>query len=78
MPKIRCRYTDCGFLDEGICSAALVELDPDKGCLTYAPTAEVDNGEEWVEEELEEEWEELEEEDLEEDDDSWEDEEENF
>ncbi len=30
MPKIRCHYLDCAFLDEGYCSAAAVEVDPDK------------------------------------------------
>ncbi|HNS64037.1 MAG TPA: hypothetical protein PKN11_06410 [Anaerolineaceae bacterium] len=67
MPKIRCRYIDCGFLDEGYCSAALVEMDPDQGCLTYAPTAEIIPEDDWDEEEAEEEWEELEEEEEEDD-----------
>ena len=37
MPRIRCHYTDCIFVDEGYCSAAAVELDPDTGCATYSP-----------------------------------------
>ncbi len=40
MPKIRCLYEDCEFLDEGFCSAALIELDPDKGSLNYTPSAD--------------------------------------
>ena len=40
MPRIRCHYLDCAFLDEGYCSAAMVELDPDKGCVTYSPIAD--------------------------------------
>ncbi len=47
MPKIRCHYEDCEFLDDGFCSAALVELDPDKGCLTYQPTADSIPEEPW-------------------------------
>lgn len=72
--KIRCHYIDCAFLDEGYCSAALIELDPDSGCQTYSPTAEVNHEDEWDEEELED-WEESEEE-LEEDEEDWADEEE--
>ena len=41
MPRIRCHYLDCVFLDEGYCSAALVEVDPDTGCNTYSPNAEI-------------------------------------
>ncbi len=76
MPKIRCHYQDCAFLDEGFCSAAAVELDPDKGCLTYSPSAESTPEDEWDEEEELEEWEELEEEEEEEEEDIWTDEEE--
>ncbi len=76
MPKIRCHYNDCAFLDEGYCSAAMVELDPDAGCKTYSPTAETPDENEWEEEEDEEteEWEELEDED--EEDEAWMDDEE--
>ena len=66
MPRIRCHYTDCVFVDDGYCSAAAVELDPDTGCATYSPNEESDaKGEEWEEEEELEEWdeEEVEEED---------------
>lgn len=31
MPRIKCHYADCVFLDEGYCSAAAVEIDPDQG-----------------------------------------------
>ncbi len=69
MPRIRCHYTDCVFVDDGYCSAAAVELDPDTGCATYSPTEEAASNEGWEEEELEE-WEE---EDVEEEeDDLWE------
>lgn len=67
MARIRCHYLDCAFLDDGYCSAAAIELDPDKGCLTYAPTSEVETDEEWDETEDLEEWEDLEEEEEEED-----------
>jgi hypothetical protein len=67
MPRIKCHYVDCVFLDEGLCSAAAVEIDPDTGCATYSPTdgAAVTN-DDWDEED--EEWEE---EDLDEEDDDW-------
>ena len=38
MPRIKCHYLDCVFLDEGYCSAAAVEVDPDAGCTTYSPS----------------------------------------
>jgi len=41
MPRIRCAYEDCVFLDDRYCTASEVEVDPDHGCLTYKPTAEV-------------------------------------
>ena len=58
MPRIKCHYVDCVFIDEGYCSAAAVEIDPDTGCATYSPSEEAE--EEWEEEE-ELEWEEEEE-----------------
>jgi len=72
MPRIRCHYLDCVFLDDGYCSAAAIELDPDTGCLTYSQSTELLDPE-WVgEEELEEDWDELGfEEEEEEDDDLW-------
>jgi hypothetical protein len=67
------------FLDEGYCSAAQVEIDPDTGCNTYSPNAEAASGEDWDEEEELEEWEELEDGESEEDEDAWvEDEEEEY
>jgi hypothetical protein len=70
MARIRCHYLDCVFLDEGYCSAAAIEIDPDSGCMTYSPNAEAATEDEWEEEEDLEEWEELEGED-EEDDEVW-------
>jgi hypothetical protein len=67
MPRIRCHYTDCVFLDESYCSAAAVELDPDTGCATYSPNEGAAVDEEWEEEETEE-WEE---EEADEEDDTW-------
>jgi hypothetical protein len=63
MPKIRCHYIDCGFLDDGYCSAAAVEIDPDTGCATYSPVAGATTEDEWDDEEELEEWEELDDED---------------
>lgn len=54
MPKIRCHYLDCTYLDERYCCAGAIELNPDSGCLTYAPDDEAgtaswdeDGDEEW-------------------------------
>jgi len=74
MPRIRCHYTDCVFLDDGYCGAAAVEFDPDTGCATYSPNEEAAAEGEWEEEELEE-WEE---EESDEEDDNWEEDEDEF
>ena len=66
MPRIRCHYMDCVFIDEGYCSAAAVEIDPDTGCATYSPSEDSDIDDDWEDEELEE-WDEG----GEEDDDLW-------
>jgi len=36
MPRIRCRFIDCYYLESGYCTAENVLLDPDEGCLTYS------------------------------------------
>ena len=74
MPRIKCNYADCVFLDEGYCSAAAVEFDPDTGCATYSPSDEASAKEDWDEEESEE-WEE---EGEEEDDELWDEDEDEF
>ncbi len=62
MARIKCHYIDCVFLDEGYCSAAQVEIDPDTGCATYSPAEGValdgsweEETDEWEEDELDEE-----------------------
>ena len=68
MARIRCHYINCVFLDEGYCSAAAVEIDPDTGCATFTESEDASSAE-WEEEESEEEWDE---EDLEEEEEeSW-------
>ena len=71
MPRIRCHYVDCVFLDDGYCGAAAIEIDPDMGCMTYSRAddqEEVDD--DWSDEEEElDEWDEGDAE--EEDDDLW-------
>ncbi len=54
MPRIRCRYMDCIFLDDGYCGAMAVEFDPDEGCLTFTRIDDVATGEDWDEEDLDE------------------------
>ncbi|MDF1499807.1 MAG: hypothetical protein P1P76_04990 [Anaerolineales bacterium] len=61
MPRIRCRYLDCVFLEDGYCGTSSVDLDPDEGCLTYTHLADVAEDEDWEEDELEEFWDEDEE-----------------
>ena len=71
MPRIKCHYVDCVFIDEGICSAAAVEFDPDEGCKTYSPAEGTSEEDDWDEEEESDEWE-----DEEDADDDWADDEE--
>jgi hypothetical protein len=62
MPRIRCHYLDCVFLDDGYCGAAAIEVDPDVGCMTYSRADDLETEEEWedeAEEEMEE-WEDIE------------------
>jgi len=57
MPRIRCNYVGCVFLDQGYCSAAAAEIDPDEGCLTFTPEGEITSDQAWQEnEQLEEDW----------------------
>jgi len=65
---------DCVFVDEGYCSAAAVELDPDTGCATYSPTEGAAAENDWDEEEELDEWEDEEDEE----DELWEEEEDEF
>ncbi len=67
MPRIRCHYIDCVFLDDSYCSAAAIELDPDTGCITYSPSTNGAASEDWDDEDELEEWDELEDEEDEED-----------
>ncbi len=59
MPRIRCHYVDCVYLEAGLCTADEIELDPEMGCLTYTQAEEEEEEWEEVEEPLEEEEEEL-------------------
>ena len=58
MPRIRCRYVDCVFLDAGYCGASAVEFDPEVGCMTFTHVADAIEDDEWSEEDLGEVWEE--------------------
>lgn len=70
MPRIRCFYIDCVFLDDGYCSAAAVEIDPDLGCSTYTRSDDVEIDPDWEEEDTAlDEWDEIDIED--DDDDMW-------
>lgn len=68
MPRIRCHYIDCVFLDDAYCGAAAIELDPDEGCMTYSRADGLDD-EDWEDEEELIEWDDLDEE--EDEDDLW-------
>ena len=80
MPRIRCHYEDCVFLEEGYCGAAAVEIDPEMGCQTYsrADDAAADPDDDLEELLEEDEWEDDEEELYEEDDDDWDEEEDEY
>ncbi len=70
MPRIRCHYQDCVFIDEGYCGAAGVEFDPDMGCMTYSRINGLDSEDDWDDEdETQDDWEEVDDED--DDDDMW-------
>jgi hypothetical protein len=43
---------DCIFIDEGYCSAAAVEFDPDTGCATYSPSESGITDDDWDDDEL--------------------------
>jgi hypothetical protein len=70
MPRIRCHYIDCVFLDDGYCGAAAIELDADVGCMTYKRMADSldPDDDEWADDSVDEldDWDDI---DLEEDDD---------
>ena len=71
MPRIRCHYEDCIFLEEGYCGAAAIELELEAGCLTYTRVDEAGekDADEWEEEDFEDELEEEDEDYLDEDED---------
>lgn len=70
MPRIRCHYIDCVFLDDGYCGAAQIEVDPDVGCMTFSRANDIDTEDDWEDDEEEtDEWEEVELDD--EDDEIW-------
>ena len=59
MPRIRCRYMDCIFLEENFCGDAAIELDPDTGCQTYSQSESKDShtDDDWDDDEFDEDWE---------------------
>jgi hypothetical protein len=71
MPRIRCHYLDCVFIDDGYCGAAAIEVDPDVGCMTYSRADDLEVEDEWEDEEEDEleEWDEVDPD--EEDEDLW-------
>jgi hypothetical protein len=69
MPRIRCHYVDCAFIDDGYCSAAAIEVDPDMGCTTYSRVDDLEVEDEWDDDESElDEWVDVDDED---DDELW-------
>ena len=45
MTRIRCRDRRCVFNKNGICTSEEIEYEPDAGCLTMEPRADVDDDE---------------------------------
>ena len=58
MPRIRCHYVECVFLDGGYCGASSVEIDPEVGCMTFTHVADASEDDNWDEDEIQEGWEE--------------------
>ena len=73
MPRIRCHYVDCVFLDDGFCSAAAVEVDPDMGCMTFSRADDLVDVEDDLDFDELDEWDEMED-----DEDLWLDEDDDF
>jgi len=65
MPRIRCHYVDCVFLDDEYCGTVAIEIDPGEGCMTYTRPNDISD-DDWVDDDLEE-WDEIESDD----DDLW-------
>lgn len=64
MPKVKCRYYDCVYLEDSYCGAVAIEIDPEEGCLTYARIEDVEDDDDWDDdEEIDELWDEEEDED---------------
>lgn len=55
MVRVRCWLDDCKFWNEGVCSAAEIEIAPDEGCVTMEVEGFEEDEEEWEEEEEEDE-----------------------
>jgi hypothetical protein len=56
MPRIRCRYLDCVYLDDGYCSSEVVEIDPDEGCMTFTLITDANVDDDWDDEKIEDLW----------------------
>ncbi len=51
MPRIRCHYGGCVYLEQGYCISDEIELDLDEGCLTFTQIEDLAlEDEEWEEE----------------------------
>ena len=61
MPRIKCHYFDCVFIDDGYCGSATVEIDPDMGCMTFKRASDVEAEDDWEDDENSdmEDWEDL-------------------
>ena len=61
MPRIRCLYLDCMYLDDTYCGAAGIEIDPDIGCTTYKRSNDIALDEDWEEKDPDEidDWDEI-------------------
>ena len=53
MPRIRCHYIDCVFLDDDYCQTNIIELDSDIGCMTYSNTKNIGTDDDWEDEDQE-------------------------
>jgi len=47
MPRVVCRYIDCVYLENGVCTSEGIIIDPDEGCLSYASVNDMEVEDDW-------------------------------
>jgi len=47
IPRIRCHYIDCVFIDDGYSGVSAIENDPDIGCMTHKSSVDTEVDDHW-------------------------------